>query len=116
MSLIVYLMLGKVLLTIILSILNKTNVKCNFYVNFVIKNEKGSRIFYDIITDLRKVQDCLTKLAFFSFCPAKTFSLSDKCPMYLSKENNILTTKLPSVLQILICPAKVYSLTAVLHQ
>ena len=66
----------------------------------------------------RKVQDCLTKLAFFFFfffffffslCPAKTFSLSDKCPVNLSKENNILTTNMPSVLQILICPAKDYS-------
>ena len=31
--------------------------------------------------------------------------------MNLSKENNILTTNMPSVLQILICPAKHYSLS-----
>ena len=59
----------------------------------------------------QKVQDCLTKLAFFSFCPAKTFSLSDKFPVNLSKENNILTTNMPSVLQILIFPAKDYNLS-----
>ena len=51
------------------------------------------------------------KTGFFSFCPAKTFSLSDKCPMNLNKENNILTINMPSVLQILICPAKDYSLS-----
>ena len=69
----------------------------------------------------RKVQDCLTKLAFsffffsfffffffFSFFPAKTFSLSDKCPVNLSKENNILTTNMPSVLQILILTCKTF--------
>ena len=58
----------------------------------------------------RKVQDCLTKLAFFFFFfsifPAKTFSLSDKCPVNPSKENNILTTNMPSVLQILILSCK----------
>ena len=43
-------------------------------------------------------------------CSAKTFSLSDKCPVNLSKENNILTTNMPSVQQILICPEKHYSL------
>ena len=42
----------------------------------------------------------------FSFCSAKTFSLSDKCPVNLSKENNILTTKMPRVLQILILSCK----------
>ena len=46
-----------------------------------------------------------------SFCPAKTFRPSDKCPVHLSKENNILTTNMLSVLQILICPAKDYSLS-----
>ena len=52
------------------------------------------------------------KTGIFTFCPAKTFSLSDKCPVNLSKENNILTTKyMPSALQILICPAKDYSLS-----
>ena len=51
------------------------------------------------------------KTGIFSFCLAKSFSLSDKCPVNLSKKNNILTTKLPSVLQILICPAKDYSLS-----
>ena len=51
------------------------------------------------------------KTRIFSFCPAKTFSLSDKCPVILKKENNILTTNIPSVLQILICPAKDYSLS-----
>ena len=50
-------------------------------------------------------------MAFFSFCPAKTLSLSDKCPVDLSKENNILTTNMLSVLQILICHAKDYSLS-----
>ena len=38
------------------------------------------------------------KTGIFSFCPAKTFSLSDKCPVNLSKENNILTTNMLSVL------------------
>ena len=47
----------------------------------------------------------------FSFCPAKTFRLSDKCPVNLSKENNILTTNMPSVPQILICAAKDNSLS-----
>ena len=42
----------------------------------------------------------------FSFCPAKTFSLSDKCPMNFDKESVILTTKMPSVLQILILSCK----------
>ena len=42
------------------------------------------------------------KLGIFSFCPAKTFSLSDNYPVNLSKENNILSTKMPSVLQILL--------------
>ena len=59
------------------------------------------------------------KTGIFSFYPAKTFSLSDKCPVHLSKENNILTTTMPSVLQILICPVKDYSLydtVSVLHQ
>ena len=51
------------------------------------------------------------KTGIFSFCPAETFSLSEKCPVNLSKENNILTTNMPSVLQILICPAKDYSLS-----
>ena len=37
------------------SILNKTKVKCNVYVNFVIKNKKGSRIFYDIITGVSEI-------------------------------------------------------------
>ena len=32
--------------------------------------------------------------------------------MNLSKENNILTTNVPSVLQILVCPAKDYSCPA----
>ena len=59
----------------------------------------------------RKVQDNLTKTGIFAFCPAKTFSLSVKCPVNLSKENNILTTNMPSVPQILICPAKDYSLS-----
>ena len=31
-----------------------------------------------------------------------------RCPVNLSKENNILTTNMPSVLQKLICPAKDY--------
>ena len=50
---------------------------------------------------------------FFHFCPTKTFSLSDKCPVNLNKENNscILTTNMPSVLQILICPAKDFRLS-----
>ena len=51
------------------------------------------------------------KTGIFSFCSAETFSLSDKCPVNLSKENNILTTNMPSVLQILISPAKDYSLS-----
>ena len=51
------------------------------------------------------------KPGIFSFYPAKTFSLSDKCPVNLNKENNILTTNMPLVLQILICPAKDYSLS-----
>ena len=51
------------------------------------------------------------KTGIFSFCPAKTFCLSDKCPVNLSKENDILTTNMPSVLQILICPAKNYNLS-----
>ena len=38
------------------SLLNKTNVKCNVYVNFVIKNKKGIRIFYDIITGVSEVK------------------------------------------------------------
>ena len=50
------------------------------------------------------------KTGIFSFCPAKSFSLSDKCPVNLRKENNILTTNMPSALQILVCPAKDYSL------
>ena len=52
----------------------------------------------------RKAQDCLTKLTFFHFVLQK---LSDKCPVIISKENNILATNIPSVLQILICPALV---------
>ena len=51
------------------------------------------------------------KTGIFSFCPAKTVSLPDKCPVNLSKENNILTTNMPLVLQIIICPAKDYSLS-----
>ena len=51
------------------------------------------------------------KTGIFSFCPVNTFSLSDKCPVNPSKENNILTTNMPSVLQTLICPAKDYSLS-----
>ena len=46
------------------------------------------------------------KTSKFSFCPAKNFSLSDKSPVNLSKENNILTTKMPTVLQILILSCK----------
>ena len=46
------------------------------------------------------------KTVIFSFCPAKFFSLSDKCPVNLSKENDILTTNMPSVLQILILSCK----------
>ena len=57
----------------------------------------------------RKVQAPLQNWHLFSFCPAKTFSLSDKCPVILSKEINILTTNMLSVLQILICPGKDYS-------
>ena len=37
------------------AIINKTNAKCDVYVNFVIKNKKGSRIFYDIITGVSEV-------------------------------------------------------------
>ena len=51
------------------------------------------------------------KTGIFLFCPAKTFSLSDNCPVNLSKENNIQTTNMPSVLRIVICPAKDYSLS-----
>ena len=36
--------------------LNKTNVKCDVYVNFVIKNKKGSRIFYNIIDGVSEVK------------------------------------------------------------
>ena len=50
------------------------------------------------------------KTGIFLVCPAKRFSLSDKCPVNLSKENNILITHMPSVL-ILISPAKDYSLS-----
>ena len=58
------------------------------------------------------------KTGIFSFCPAKTFSLSVKCPVNLSKENNILTTNMPSVLQILkfVLQKITVCLTAVLHQ
>ena len=42
----------------------------------------------------------------FSIFLAKTFSLSDKCPVNLSKEHNILTSKLPMVLQILTLSCK----------
>ena len=35
----------------------------------------------------------------FSFCPAKTFSMSDKRPVNSGKESLILTTKMPLVLQ-----------------
>ena len=42
----------------------------------------------------------------FSFRPAKIYSLSDNCPMNLSKEYNILKTKMPSVLQIFILSCK----------
>ena len=48
-------MLGKKLTIIVYSILNKKNVKCYVYVNFVIKDKKGSRIFYDIITGVNEV-------------------------------------------------------------
>ena len=58
----------------------------------------------------QKVQDCLKNWHFF-ILSCKTFSLSDKCPVNHSKEHNILTTNMPSVLQILICPAKDYSLS-----
>ena len=47
----------------------------------------------------------------------KSFSLSDKCPANLSKENNILTTKMPTVLQILILSCKRFqSVSQLLHQ
>ena len=42
----------------------------------------------------------------FSFFPAKTVSLYDKCPVNLSKENNILITEMPTVRQILILSCK----------
>ena len=50
------------------------------------------------------------KTGIFSFCPADLVCLK-KCPVNLSEENNILTTDMPSVLQILTCPAKDYSLS-----
>ena len=62
-------------------------------------------------TVLAKSAGLPDKTGIFSFCPAKTFHLSDKCPVNLSKEDNILTTNMPSVLQILICPAKDYGLS-----
>ena len=47
-----------------------------------------------VFTKSAALQDKSSK---FSFCPAKTFSLSDKCPVNLSKENNIMATKMPSI-------------------
>ena len=58
----------------------------------------------------RKVQNCLIKLTFFHFVQ-QNLCLSGKCPVNLSKENNILTTNIPSVLQVLVCPAKDCSLS-----
>ena len=59
-----------------------------------------------VVTVLTKSAGLQDKTGKFSFCPGKTFSLSDKCPVNLSKENNILTTKIPTVLQILILSCK----------
>ena len=59
---------------------------------------KNWRMLYSVFAKSAGLPD---KTGIFSFCPAKFFSLSDKCPVNLSKENNILTTNMPSVLQIL---------------
>ena len=49
------------------------------------------------------------KTGIFSFCPAKT----DKCPVNLSKETNILIINMLSVLQILILLSVLQKITIV---
>ena len=75
-------------------------------------SEKKIFEVFPVITVFTKSAGLPDKTGIFSFCPAKTSSLSDKCPVNLSKENNILTTNMPSVLQKLICcPVKDYGLS-----
>ena len=59
-------------------------------------------IFWGKFTVFMKSAGLPDKTDKFSFCPTKTFSLSEKLSLNLSKENNILTTKIPTVLQILL--------------
>ena len=71
------------------------------------------KIFRRIFVSLSLREKCRTvwqNWHFFQFVLQK-HCLSDKCPVNLSKKNNILTTNMPSVLQILISPAKDYSLS-----
>ena len=56
--------------------------------------------FLSLRAVFRKSTGLRDKTGKFSFCPA--ISLSDICPVNLTNENNIPTTKLPAVLQILI--------------
>ena len=67
--------------------------------------------FISVCSVFAKSATLFDKTGMFSFCPARSFSLSDNCPVNLSKENNIPTINMSSVLQIRICPAKDYSLS-----
>ena len=79
-----------------------------------IKKKKKKKKIAVAITVLAKSAGLPEKTVIFSFCPAKT--LSDKCPVNLSKENIILITNMPSVLQISVLQKNTVCLTAVLHQ
>ena len=39
-----------------ITIANKFNVKCNIYVQFLLKDKKGCRRFYDLMTQSQKVE------------------------------------------------------------
>ena len=56
-------------------------------------------------------ENCRTAWQNWQFCIFPAKPLSDKCPVIFSKENNVLTINMPLVLQILICPARDYSLS-----
>ena len=53
----------------------------------------------------QKMQDYQTKSANFHFILQKLV-VCHKCPVNIKKENNILTTKMPTVVQILILSCK----------
>ena len=72
----------------------------------IIDSPKTLPIFGRFISLHEKCRTARQKQANFHFVLQKLLVSPTKCPVNLSKENNILTRKMPTVLQILILSCK----------